>query len=376
MAKAVAVHGVGRYDYSQAVYVNSAARVKILCLVHGIFEQAPSNHINGEQGCPKCGNESAGINNSFNTAKFIERAKAIHGERYDYSLTIYINSQSKLKIICPEHGVFEQTAREHYAGFNCRKCKKGGKPPVLDLETKVARLTEVHGNKYDYSLVPKESVTRSSIPIICRKHGLFHSTYERHIRGSGCPRCARLTGLREDYIEQYIQQHGSKYDYSLLPKNLHAKDVISIICPAHGLFEQEARVHKVHGCAQCHYDNKLSNPGGWGWSDWVIRARGRECLLYCIQLTNEAESFFKIGITSMSIALRFKGKLNKLYNLTVVYCYSSNDASEIWKLEHAIKKHFKHLRYIPIKQFAGSRECYREIEEILPFIKENVKAQL
>lgn len=40
--------------------------------------------------------------------KFIEKAIKRHGGNYDYSLVNYINSRTKVQIICKIHGIFEQ----------------------------------------------------------------------------------------------------------------------------------------------------------------------------------------------------------------------------------------------------------------------------
>jgi hypothetical protein len=54
--------------------------------------------------------------------EFIKRSKAVHGNKYDYSKVNYINKTSKVTIICPIHGEFEQKAEDHYSGHGCKKC--------------------------------------------------------------------------------------------------------------------------------------------------------------------------------------------------------------------------------------------------------------
>lgn len=79
------IHG-DKYNYSLVKYINAKTKVKIICPIHGIFEQSPNN------GCPKCKNL---------ITNFIENAKLIHNDKYDYSLIEYKNSKLKVKIICP-----------------------------------------------------------------------------------------------------------------------------------------------------------------------------------------------------------------------------------------------------------------------------------
>jgi hypothetical protein len=108
-------HGL-RYDYSKSEYVNSRTKVVITCGRHGDFEQYAASHIKGAN-CPLCvGNVKSG------TKYFIFKADCVHGKKYDYSLSEYVNAKTKITIICPDHGVFEQQPRHHLNGHGCRYC--------------------------------------------------------------------------------------------------------------------------------------------------------------------------------------------------------------------------------------------------------------
>ena len=109
------------YDYSRVIYVNAKTLVEIICPAHGIFKQSPDNHSRGK-GCVNCSIEKSSIRNRGSLAQFLKKAKAVHGSFYDYSLVEYINSGTNVKIICPEHGVFEQAPDNHYAGKGCYQC--------------------------------------------------------------------------------------------------------------------------------------------------------------------------------------------------------------------------------------------------------------
>ena len=91
----------GKYTYEHTVYKNSNSKVIVTCPIHGDFEVAPSHHIHSKSGCRKCCG-----NYQMNTEDFIERAKDVHGDKYDYSKSEYINKNTKVCIICPEHGEF------------------------------------------------------------------------------------------------------------------------------------------------------------------------------------------------------------------------------------------------------------------------------
>jgi superfamily II DNA or RNA helicase len=115
ITQAKKIHG-DKYDYSKVKYINSQKKVIIICLKHGEFKQAPNKHLQN-RGCERCVRR---VMNS--TADFIKEAKKIHGNKYDYSKVMYVNSQTKITIICKEHGEFKQIANSHILGMGCRKC--------------------------------------------------------------------------------------------------------------------------------------------------------------------------------------------------------------------------------------------------------------
>ena len=98
--KARKVHG-NKYDYSKVEYHNNHEKVCIICPEHGEFWQTPKNHLKGCN-CPKCSNVY-----KMSNEEWIEKAREIHGDKYDYSKTHYISNKLKVKIICPKHGEFE-----------------------------------------------------------------------------------------------------------------------------------------------------------------------------------------------------------------------------------------------------------------------------
>ena len=114
-----------KYDYSKVEYKGSKNKVCIICPEHGEFWQTPNKHICCKQGCPKCGGIKNGINKRLGNDKFIERARKIHNNRYDYSKVEYIDYNTKVCIICPEHGEFWQTPQIHLLGkCGCPICNE------------------------------------------------------------------------------------------------------------------------------------------------------------------------------------------------------------------------------------------------------------
>jgi hypothetical protein len=115
--KAKLIHG-DMFDYSNVIYKNTKTPVEIVCQIHGTFLQRPEVHLNGF-GCPAC----SGLKKST-TDIFIQKANAVHHNKYDYSQVNYINVRTKINIICPidGHGIFEQVAGSHLGGRGCSKC--------------------------------------------------------------------------------------------------------------------------------------------------------------------------------------------------------------------------------------------------------------
>lgn len=159
------VHG-NRYDYTKVFYVAARSKVVIICPEHGEFKQIPAGHLSG-RGCHECGG-----NKPLTIARFIERASKKHGNHYDYSHVQFQNVESKIEIICPDHGLFFQQLMSHLKGFGCPQC--GRINTANKLSHSIQRFIEdakrAHGNKYDYSQVRYVNAL-TKVTIICPDHG-------------------------------------------------------------------------------------------------------------------------------------------------------------------------------------------------------------
>ena len=182
-----------KYDYSKVDYVNAKTEVTIICPVHGSFKQKPEKHFNRKHGCPSCGGTKRAT-----TPEFIEKAKKVHGNKYEYMLVNYKGTYEKVQIVCHEHGVFKQTAKDHLNGCGCPKC--GGRIPLTQNDF-VMRSIKTHNNKYDYSLV-KYTTDKIKVSIICPDHGKFEQTPNAHMNGQGCPRCKPYGIYSETVFEE------------------------------------------------------------------------------------------------------------------------------------------------------------------------------
>ena len=237
----------GKYDYSKVEYIDSHTKVCIICPEHGEFWQEPANHLSG-QNCPKCASIEVHTNQSNKKEGFIQKAKEIHGDKYDYSKVEYINNHTKVCIICPEHGEFWQKPIHHTQGKGCPYC---GGTKKLSTEEFIKRANEIHKEKYDYSKVEYKT-TETKVCIICPEHGEFWQTPHAHLAGQNCPKCCGNIKLStEEFIKRANEIHKEKYDYSKVDY-LGADTKVCIICPEHGEFWQTPHQHlNRNGCPKC-----------------------------------------------------------------------------------------------------------------------------
>tara|TARA_B100000242_G_C43031148_1_gene480409 strand:+ start:285 stop:1682 length:1398 start_codon:yes stop_codon:yes gene_type:complete len=262
LKKAKAIHGT-KYDYSKVKYVRAHSHIEIICKKHGPWRQQPSSHLMGN-GCKQCAIENAAQKYRTPYEEVIKRAKKIHNGLYDYldTSSSYKNSKSKLKIICKEHGKFEQRVSHHlYRKAGCKKCADKNRNRKRALTTKefIKRAKKLHKNKYDYSNTEYKNY-HSALSIICPKHGEFRQVAASHLDGSGCASCGKekkeksQTKTTEQFIKDAINIHGKKYDYKKT-KYVGSHKKVIITCKIHGDFEQTPTSHlRPSGCQKCKYD--------------------------------------------------------------------------------------------------------------------------
>lgn len=256
IARARKVHG-DKYDYSRVNYINSQSKVIIVCKEHGVFEQKPNSHLMG-QGCPKCGGHM-----KRTTEEFIEQARSVHGNYYNYDKVVYVNDREKVIVTCPKHGDFRISPDNHiHSKQGCKVCahERIGLASRLSLEEFVRKAREVHGDFYSYdNVVYRDSHTRVSIS--CPIHGAFKQLPYQHLNGHGCKKCAtEITIAKEsisldEFVRRARANHSIEYDYSQVELKGMQNDVF-IICPKHGGFWQNAHSHlRGCDCPRCGYEN-------------------------------------------------------------------------------------------------------------------------
>lgn len=272
-----------------------------------MFEQIPYDHMY-ENGCRKCGREVCSKKRRSNSKEFIEKAIKKHGNKYDYSLVEYVNNSTKVKIICKEHGVFEQAPANHLVGSGCNKCAyiSTGFKSRIKKEDFIKRCNIVHKNKYDYSLC-ECFLDESILTIICSIHGVFNQKAGKHKRGKGCRKCA---------------------------------------------FDKVGKINS-------------RNPTGWTITSWNKAGERSNNFdnfkVYIIRCWNEEESFFKIGRTFLETKKRFRSKKLMPYNYEIINEFIFDTAKEAFDKETKLKRLHKEYKYNPKISFDGQHECFDKI---------------
>ena len=240
--------------------------------------------------------------------QFISKSNIIHNGKYDYSLVEYINTNTKVSIICPNHGVFNQTPKNHTHNHGCPKCaseEKGNKfrKNVSDF---ILKSNQIHMNKYSY----EKSIylnNKKPLIVICPLHGEFLIIPTHHYMGHGCKRCSNQhRRSTEEFITEANKVHNLKYGYSKA-SFINLKNVINIICPSHGDFKQQAGHHlRGHGCPNCSISNGEKFIKNW-LDNQKIKYTGQKKFENCLSKKGKKLKF-DFFIPYLNLCIEFDGK--------------------------------------------------------------------
>ncbi len=328
LAEARAAHGE-RYDYSKTEYVQADQNVVIICLDHGEFEQTPSSHQSGS-GCPKC------IGRGVTTESFIEQCRQVHGDRYDYSKTVYSGMFDPIIVGCPEHGEFEASAKNHRDGVECYTCgqEKASKNKISNRgSTIVQEMTDRHDGKYTYeNFVYSGSSVLSTIS--CPIHGEFEQAPSNHLGGQGCPVCGQERARQamvipeEEFLRRARKAHGARYEYRNYISTSTYVDIYCTDCDV--WFPQTGESHiRGSGCPSC------SSTG------FDQTKPGR---LYYLRVDDYVFGpLYKIGITNRSVFERFQKR--DLEKITIISRWQFSEGVGALGKETEILRHFKRSKY-------------------------------
>jgi uncharacterized C2H2 Zn-finger protein len=189
----------------------------------------------------------------FRKNNFIKQAIETHGSKYNYDDVDYVNSATKVNILCDVHGKFEQTPNDHIQGSGCPKCgrEKIKKKLTRTQDEYIKKVEKVHNGKYTYGKT-KYKNANSHIIITCPIHGDFSNTANKHLRGQGCPKCSGNFMDQDYFVELANKTHNELYDYSKVIY-IDSRTPVEIICNEHGSFFQAPTNHirQKQGCPIC-----------------------------------------------------------------------------------------------------------------------------
>jgi len=242
-----------KLDYSKTKYINQKTPAIFICKACNTeFKRDPAHMLGGGRGhgCIVC---NGGVKDDLST--FIAKAKATHGDKYNYHLVEYTNSLTKVKIECDKGHIFEQTPNHHIGGDGCRKCRGY----YRNIDDFISLSKEKFGDLFDYSnAVFVDMKTR--LTLICKKGHEFNAVPEIHLREKslgGCIECAkslskeRMSYTQEQWIGLASTKHDNYYNYEKV-KYISSQENIIIVCPTHGEFEQTPASHLGGaGCRAC-----------------------------------------------------------------------------------------------------------------------------
>ncbi len=327
--------------------------------------------------------------------KFIEKATITHNGRYDYSKVEYINSKTKIEILCHEHGLFWQLPGSHTRGIKCPSC--AGNTKVITSQW-ISTAKQVHGDRYDYSKVNYVNA-KTKIIVMCKEHGEFEQIPNSHLAGKGCKKCGDIFrgDLSSSNVDEFIEKakliHGAKYIYSKVVY-VSSKTKVSIICPVHGEFKQVAGNHLAgNGCPKCKTQKTLKSQNqviedfikvhGTVYDYSKVKYKtsidkvtiicqihgafeqtpnthtsGSGCpkcrctgfnmndsgILYYLKITTDAEQIlYKIGITNRSVEQRFS--LRDLSRIEIIKLREFELGQDAYDEEQRILKQYRQYQY-------------------------------
>lgn len=268
----------------------------------------------------------------YNTEYFIAKAQKIHGDTYDYSLVKSTRMKDKVDIICKKHGVFSQQASKHV--FRKHGCPVCANDIRTTKEWFLERSNEVHGDTYGYSKVVYLGVGKK-VEIICKVHGSFWTTPALHLKGKNCPKCAqRHNYTTEEYIAKCKEVHGDRYDYSNTRYTIGANK-IEIICKEHGSFLQKASTHmRGTGCPLCSPQAPLTT------EEFITRCKEIYGDKYTYDKTIYNRSLHKVTVYCTNCKKYFKQRASHLlHRIGCPFCNISKGETIIanWLDTHNIK---------------------------------------
>lgn len=280
-----------RYDYSCSEYLGADVKTTIVCPDHGPFQKSWSNHVSNKQGCPKCafaGMPKHGLvlgnvaKNREGIAKLTDKLG-----KYPYEivtdLTKLANNRSPVELRCGLHGLFTvlpisvlqsrnysqgKLKQQNHLCPQCRATEAASRFSALPYERFAEAASEIHGNKYDYSLVEFINSVQK-VKIGCPKHGVFEQRPVDHLKGCGCPRCNESKG--EASIARWLDSHGVEYLREVCIPSFNPRKKFDFFLPTLELYlEYDGQQH-------------FQGSGSWGKTTHAQQDRDRKRNSWCTE---------------------------------------------------------------------------------------------
>lgn len=339
------IHG-DKYDYTYTFVTSMKGKLCITCKIHGDFYQNIGDHLTGN-GCKVCGKIRAREKLYITTEEFISRATSVHKDKYDYSKTVYAGDNTNVIIICSEHGEFLQTPASHVRGKSgCRKCSMiaNGIKRALGIDEFIARSYASHDIVYDYSLIPINVTSKDVVSIICPSHGLFKQGSQSHYTGANCPQCV---------IEFTSLAKRNSYEYFIEKAQYHHKNTYDYSNVVYTNWTDEITII----CSKHGQFNQKANIHAYGSgcqrcskekSEFIFseRLKNLPTMLYYIKITNtKGVSLYKIGITCNDVYKRYKSELEQGYYIEILNTEIFNNRFDAFYKEQLIIESSKKYKY-------------------------------
>lgn len=302
------------------------------------------------------------------TTNFTLDAKKVHGDFYNYSKSVYINAKTKLIIICPFHGEFEQSPTNHKSGQGCPKCgreKCDKNRKVWTEESFREKVSELHPSLLFVKTIYVNPTTK--VLYYCPIHGEKGTYPYNLLKGCGCKQCKSSEPKisKDEWLKRFSECGCVNTIYASIPETFNAEEHITFRCNIHGEFKQTPLHHLKSCCPKCGKEKS-----GWTVNLWQKAGESSKSFdsfkVYIIRCWNEDEEFYKIGKTFKTVERRFNSKVAMPYRYELIECFVFNNSKNASKIERLLQKNSKDFRYIPKILFGGYRECFSNVVKVNP----------
>lgn len=284
-------------DLNEVEYINDITKIKVIDRDYGEYFIHPHKYLQGNRSA-KRRDKTASENRRSDKFSIENRIKEIHPE-LEFTLDEYIN----------RHMYIDVKNKYGVCRVSINSLLIGAKPTIESAINKseyfANKAIDVHGDKYDYSLVDyKNGVTKVKI---VSKYGTFEQAPETHLMGSGCP--------------------------------IEGRKMIS--------------------------NYQRDNPNGWTYTNWEVCAKRSKNFtgykVYFLECWDKNEIFYKIGRTYKNVGDRFGHKTSMPYQYNILYTIELDDPKRICEIEQEYKNKHSEFKYIPTKKFGGMYECFSQL---------------